>query len=193
MDRTKLPGEITSVKEDSSEMYALFAGVRDDDKSDFYCLTELFIVNGPDCVFLDKIVAQKIQTINFSHEKQHQLILSTTDGFFFYDAWTKKLNESPVVEKIAEENLTENFDVLGNKASRPKIGFIRLDGSWYVTELDSFFYKIKENIYLQKIIALDKLNVFIVNTATGQRTMIVSLSSTDQFFLLKEGSFVTSP
>jgi|GEM_PF-6970597 len=193
LNASKLPGKIDLIQEDSSSMYALFSGVNNEDKSPFYCLTELFIMNGPDCLYLEQILDHNMRDVHFLDEKPNQIAYRTDEGYFSYDIWTKKRLLLDGAYSHAQNQSTALTELFTEKKIKTKTGFIKLENQWFFTEPSSSFFKLMENVYIQKTQKQGENRLWIVNARNKQRRYLGIVSDSDHFFWLKTDGFVTNP
>jgi hypothetical protein len=192
-DASELDWNITSITTNTYGKYALFSGTRNSDNTTFWCVNEVEIFPKLDCIFIDKILNEKIISVSPMDNGTQLFLVNTTNSAYVFDVWTKKFSKTQDVELNLSE-YTEIKPLFDTKPFSGKFGFVRLEKSWFFVQFGSLFYPLEDGIYIQRrVLSDDREKISLVDARNGSIADLAEFNSDDTLYWPQKFGRITSP
>jgi len=191
-DASALDLDITSITTNTYGKYVLFSGTRNNDNTEFWCVNEVEIFPKLDCVFIDEILDEKIESVQPMETGTQLFLVNTSNSAYVFDVWTKKF--SKVQDVVSDSNeYTEIKPLFDTKPFSGKLGFVRLEKRWFFVPFGSLFYPLENGVYVQRRMIEGHEKISLVDVNNGIVADLVGLKSDDVLYWPQKFGRITSP
>ncbi len=192
-DLSVLPGQVQSVEENSTGTFAMFSGTNDEEEKTFFCVTEIKLVNGPDCFPLEEVVKEEIVDITFSEQVPQVIFLRTKDATFEYDLWLRQLSEAQVDHAKFDHSQIAMESFYQTKPLTSLFGITIFQNKLYFVPRGLEAYPLSETVVIFQETDDTKKRLYLGDLGTGEYKVLSDIPLDGSVYEFQKGSFIISP